>query len=131
MLLAHSPELDGYARGTLNVELSVPWSPPNDVGYSMQAHQDGVDRELSGEGADKGTDFLKCGNYIHPHIAVTELNGIPITGKLYFPAGHKHPCASRPRIEIVSKEYIRTRLGIGKDEEVPVIVVLAVAEAGE
>lgn len=97
----------------------------------MQAHQDGVDRELSGEGADKGTDFLKCGNYIHPQIAVTEINGIPITGKLYFPAGHKHPCASRPRIEIVSKDHIRTRLGIGKDEEVPVTVVLDISEALE
>ena len=128
MKIAHAPELDGCLEGTFNVVLPTGWKPPDDDKYSQQANQLGNEMEKSGKGEKDGTDFLKCGNYIHPKIRVTKINGVAIDGRVYYPAGFKDKGHPRTSLEILSKTKIREALGIGPRDSIDVAVMIELDE---
>lgn len=121
MVNAHDHSLTAYHRGTLNVNLVTPWTPPDDEKHSFAAHAEGI---------QKGVGFLQRGNYVHPDITVVEIGGVAISGQLYFPAGlnadFQFIAHSRNRLEILSSQRIRERLGLREDEEKDVDVVLEI-----
>lgn len=121
MVCAHEDELSEiheFEPGTLNVDLVIPeeWHPPRDEELRLAARRKGVQL---GDQYKKGADFLKCGNYVHPDLIVIEINGKSLEGFIYY-AGSPHSFDAngeprqiqRRRLEILSKENLRERLGL-------------------
>ena len=129
MKKAHSPLLDEFHPGTLNIHLPEEWEPPNDQQYFEQARANGAMRRSCGFTYDDGVDFVECGNYVHPTIRVVSIAGLLINGLVYYP-GAPLAQASKPmrmRIEVLAKTGIRKALGIG-DKDLPVLAVLEMSD---
>ena len=120
MIRAHReelPEFESLAPGTFNVFLVDPvvWNPPDDEFHRRQSYEKGL---RFGDAIEAGADFLKCGNYVHPQIHVTSINGLPIAGRAYYGGSAEYPIPveglpapmDRSKIEIMSKEHLRSRL---------------------
>lgn len=119
MVKAHAYDLREFRRGTSNGNLIESWSPPDDERLTLKAHAKGL---------QNGYGFRKRGNYVHPNVTVVQIDGVSIIGRLYFPAGlneeFRFTASTRNRLEIRSKEHIRTKLGLSDNEEKVVEVVL-------
>jgi len=101
MLNAHGAALaTNLFHGTFNVQIqsvdgttTSTWVPPNDDTYRTAAYNAGV---ALGGGFATGADFLLKGNYVHPSVHVTTVNGTTITdGQLYY-AGSDNSFSSPP-----------------------------------
>lgn len=133
--LAHAdeiPDLMEYHPGSLNVTLDEPWCAPDDASFRRISHDRGM--RLSRD-PSVGADFLANGNYIHPYLTVTSINGRAVEGRLYFPGisparwEGDSSVWQRPvivgRIEILSRTALRLWLGIGPQDELMVEITLA------
>jgi hypothetical protein len=80
--LAH-PGFDSYYPRTFAFKLAELFIPPNDLYYSIAAHQTGImqDRKIF-----NGADFLYNGNYVHPNLHVVNIGQHQIKeGRIYYP----------------------------------------------
>jgi len=134
--LQEVPDIHTYVPGTFNVDLVDPrtWQPPDDEELRLRARRSG---EALSRQYDLGGDFLFNGNYVHPKIKVASINGNLIDGRVYYPGtehwqfdkdGKVAPTV-RTRIEILSKQHIRTVLKMeDKDEGYGVTLELMIED---
>lgn len=137
MCRAHEDELSDiweYFEGTLNIALTDPrtWSPPRDDELRTKAREKGLQ---FGNDNDRGADFLRFGNYIHPDLEVTTIDGISVSGRVYYAGslrgftddGRPLPIV-RDRVEILSRDHLRDRLDMkDTNSRYPVSVVIKLA----
>src|ERR1700716_3002627 len=72
------PDLQEFVPGSFNIDLTDPpiWRPPNEGFFYTRSRERGLwlGRTLRAEEAEAaGSDFLACGNFIHPQIRVVSL----------------------------------------------------------
>ncbi len=119
MRKAHSPELEGYVPGTLNINLGRDFPPPDDEAHSLNANRQGLARDIG---------FLRTGNYIHPAMTVVSINGHLVDGRVYYPGGvrqDKFIWPSRNRLEVLARVRIREALGLRDGDKVEVMLTIA------
>ena len=141
MIRAHRdevPDIETFTTGTFNIALLDPsvWNPPNDEVHRRNSHEKGL---RLGCNFESGADFLRCGNYIHPQISVTSINGLPLAGRVYYPGidetklqaeGLPEPI-DRQWLEILSKDNLRRRLNmsdLASDHPCEVVLSITAAE---
>jgi hypothetical protein len=144
ILRAHAeelPDIEQYCRGSFNIDLTYPlvWRPRNEGFFYARSRDRGLWLAKSLSAAEAfaiGSDFLACGNFIHPQIRVVCLNGRPIEGRLYFAGVGEEiwqrrtlpwPLSRRHTgIEIISKHHLRSALGFDSNANGAVEVELEI-----
>ena len=139
MASAHGAALlSSWTHGTLNVQIATinslsntSWPPANDNNYRVISFLAG---QAGGFAYSSGSDFLGKGNYIHPLVTITSVDGTNLTnGKLYyagspgsFPTQNQNQpgIITRDSLEICADENISTLLGLVDGQTVTVVINL-------